>query len=344
MIDATRIASLKLELPALNLSQPSDVAGYLPVSLQEFLEFYGFYETLKEGGREFYIGYCNCNVGDKAYRVSSYIWQLPKPSGTVFLIHGLFDHVGLFLGVINHFLQQGYSVVAIDLPGHGLSSGEPTVIESFKHYGEVAGQVLTELKPQLDGPILGVGQSTGAAVLMSMEFSREKQGLPPVFERLAFLGPLVRPRQWWAGRLAYKLFGNILNSVERDFASPNSHDEGFLNFLRYQDPLQARQLSVSWVAALYEWIERFDKQPIIDTPLLVIQGTADNVVDWKYNVEAIKAHFTCTQVNFIEGAMHHLVNEGETWRNAVFASLSQFFKQKNVCSVARPKASVESAQ
>lgn len=327
IFNAQRIAQLKEDLPDFDIRVSSDVAGHLPVSVQEFLEFYGFYDTLKALACEFYIGATECELEGTSDRVATYLWRCQKAKGTVVLLHGLFDHVGLFLDLIEHCLKQGYCVLAVDLPGHGLSSGEPTVVASFKHYGRVVQKVLATVQAYIPRPFYGVGQSTGASVLMSMSFETEKSEQATQFQSLVFLGPLVRPRQWWAGRLAFKLFGNILTSIGRDFSSPNSHNEEFCHFLRYQDPLQARQLSVCWVAALNEWVEGFEKQPVVATPLLVIQGTGDGVVDWKYNVEAIERRFSHCQVHYIEGAMHHLANEGEAWRKVVFSSLSQFLKR-----------------
>lgn len=321
---------LRRELPDFSLELPCNPAGTaLADSAQVYLEFYGFLEVLKDTGVDYFWGFRTCPCRGKALRIATHYWHLRESKGTVFVVHGLFDHVGLFQDLVGYLLTQQFSVVALDLPGHGLSDGEATVIRSYFDYAEVLEDTYRFFREQLQkGPVYGVGQSTGAAVLMACCFSRASRGEPIPFDRLVFLAPLVRPRQWGWGRLAYRWVGGYLKRLSRDLSIPNSHDAEFHSFLRYYDPLQAKHLSVDWVGALHEWVEGFPAQPNILTPLLIVQGTADRVVDWRHNVPAILSHFPNNQVNYIEGAMHHLANEADTWRKAVFAGVGQFLRQR----------------
>lgn len=323
-------AELRRELPDFSLEVPCNPAGTaLADSAQVYLEFYGFLEVLKDSEVDYFWGYRTCPCRGDNQRIATHYWRLRESKGTVFILHGLFDHVGLFQGLIGYLLSQQFSVVAIDLPGHGLSDGEATVIRSYFDYSQVLEDTYQFFRGQLpEGPVYGVGQSTGAAVLMAFCFSRASRGEAAPFDRLAFLAPLVRPRQWGWGRLAYRWVGGYLKRLSRDLSIPNSHDAEFHSFLRYYDPLQAKHLSVDWVGALHEWVEGFPAQPNLVTPLLIVQGTADRVVDWRYNVPAILSHFPNNQVNYIEGAMHHLANEADTWRKAVFAGVGQFLRQR----------------
>lgn len=331
MLDATQCDQVRRTLPAFSLAEPCLSTVKVDLCLHTYLEYYGFFETFKGIDVEFFWGYrCTKGVG----RIATYHWRMTKSRGYVLLVHGLFDHVGLFLPLVRHLLEQGYSVVALDLPGHGLSDGEPTAIDSFDQYRDALLDALTFFAPLTAPlPIYGVGQSTGAAALMSVEFYWHRQNTPSAFERLVFLGPLVRPRQWRAASWAYRLIGRWVKVIGRDFSVANSHDNEFHNFLKSYDPLQARQLSTRWVGALKHWVDGFAAQPVVDTPLLVVQGTGDMVVDWQANVPLIKAHFSCVQVNVIEGAKHHLANEADPWRKAIYTGISQFFRQRVVCTL-----------
>ncbi len=332
MFNAELCAEVTQSLPEFGLAKPCNALGSLSHALHSYLEFYGYYETLKEVPADFYWGYRTCTAAHHTYRIATFYWKPPSARGTVFLVHGLFDHVGLFQHLIRHFLKSGYAVVAVDLPGHGLSSGLPTAIADFHYYSQVIADTHGFFSGHCKAPCYGVGQSTGAAVLMDLAFKGAAKQQPPDFERLVLLGPLVRPRQWWLGRLAFLALGGFVQHVQRDFANANSHDEEFCNFLRNHDPLQARQLSVSWVAALNRWINDFDHQPTVDVPTLIVQGTQDRVVDWRYNLQKIQQHFSCVQVNMVEGARHHLANEAEPWRQAIYGGVSQFFRSRSVCS------------
>lgn len=329
MLDANQCDEVRRTLPSFSLSEPCLAAVKANPCLQTYLEYYGFFETLKGIDVEYFWGYRACTgVG----RIATYYWKIPKARGCVLLVHGLFDHIGLFLPLVRHLLEQDYSVIAMDLPGHGLSDGEATAVDSFDDYRDVLLDTLTYFKPHTAGsPLYGVGQSTGAAALMCVEFYWRGHAQPSAFERLVFLGPLVQPRQWRAARWAYRLFGRWIKSIGRDFSVANTHDCEFHNFLKSYDPLQARRLSTRWVGALKRWVDDFGERPVVDTPLLVVQGTADQVVDWQANVPMIKAHFSCVQVNMIEGAKHHLANEADPWRKAIYTGVGQFFRQRVVC-------------
>lgn len=331
MLDIRQCDEVKRTLGEFSLAAPCDPMGKVPPCLQNYLEFYGFFETLKAADVEHCWGY---RTSPAAGRIATHYWRVPQAKGSVLLVHGLFDHVGLFLPLVRHLVDQGYSVIAIDLPGHGLSDGEATAIASFDVYRDVLLETLAYFSDETAaGPIYGVGQSTGAAALMSVQFYLHEQRRSLIFERLVFLGPLVRPRQWTVARLAYLLLGRRLKSVARDFSVANTHDAEFHNFLKSYDPLQSRRISTRWVGALNEWVAGFAQQPVVDTPLLVVQGTADRVVDWQANIPQIKAHFSCVQVNMIEGAKHHLANEADPWRKAIYTSISQFFRQRVVCTL-----------
>lgn len=329
MFDYEQAKTLRRQLPNFNLARPVNTASLENAEMHNYLEFYGFFETLKAHNVDYFWGMNSCRCGVDHVRVATHFWRLPDSRGTVFMVHGLFDHVGIFQKLTAYLIAQKYSVIAIDLPGHGLSEGGATAIQSFTDYGDVVSQVLSHLADQTQGkPIYGVGQSTGAAVLMTLCFDRTDQSAPQLFERLIFLGPLVRPRKWLIGRWAFRLLGRFIKYVHRDLSIANSHDVEFHNFLRYHDQLQPRKLCISWIGALHQWVETFPSRPVVSIPTLIIQGTADGVVDWQYNIPGIKQHFPNHQVNFVKGAMHHLANEADPWRQAIYNGMGQFLRQR----------------
>ena len=56
------------------------------------------------------------------YMLTVQHFQLPEAgAGTAFLLHGYYDHAGLYGHLIRQCLALSYSVVIMDLPGHGLS-------------------------------------------------------------------------------------------------------------------------------------------------------------------------------------------------------------------------------
>ena len=94
--------------------------------------------------------------------------KFDQVQGTVFLLHGYLEHSGIYQPIVKELLEQGFSVLTYDLPGHGLSDGSPANIKNFDHYQQVLHAVYQYVKnaDQLPKPWLGIGQSTGGAIWM----------------------------------------------------------------------------------------------------------------------------------------------------------------------------------
>ena len=136
---------------------------------------------------------------------------------------------------------------------------------------------------------------------------------------MILLAPLVRPAQWGRVRLLYHMLRPFRSGVARKFVS-NSGDQQFLDFVR-ADPMQSDHLPVQWVGAMRRWVHEFRSHPVTDFAPVIIQGTADKTVDWKWNVPMIREKFPAAQLHVIEGARHHLANEANDLRERVFSHL-----------------------
>jgi alpha-beta hydrolase superfamily lysophospholipase len=293
-------------------------------SLYHYLEFYGFLYTIKGLSVEYFCGYrLPKGKASRWGRIATHYWRNAEAKGTVVMVHGLYDHIGLFQPLVRKMLLKGYSVLAIDLPGHGLSDGEPTVIGRFEDYAEVLSECVEYLRPQLAAPVMGLGQSTGCAVLMAQVFTALKHAKKSPYERMVFFAPLIRSRHWKRSLFTYRLLSPFLSNIKRIF-SDNSHDKDFNQFLENNDILQAGKLSVRWVTALVHWVADFKTQPSVETPTLILQGTGDTVVDWEINTGLLKEKFTRSELIILKDAMHHLANESQPWRDQIDQNTFRF--------------------
>lgn len=253
------------------------------------------------------------------FSIAVHYFQLTTNTRTAVIVHGYYDHVGLYGHLVRMLLGMGCNVLAYDLPGHGLSSGERAGIGSFDQYRQVLDGLMLEMRPHLPQPLYLIGQSTGGSIAMDYVLNNPHHG----FEKVVLLAPLVIPRQWLYLKLVVRTLGLFLSGLPREFVR-NSHDDAFLNFLEHNDPLQPRQVRRSWGRALMQWQRHFDASPVSAVPVLLIQGDKDTTVDWRYNLARIKTRFTQLQVVMLEGGMHHLVNESQPYRERIWQAIRAF--------------------
>lgn len=287
------------------------------VELRCYFETYGFTAMEANTTARYSLGF----LSTANHKVACHYWSVDKPKGTVFVAHGLFDHVGLYLDLIDLLVTGNYCVVAIDFPGHGLSEGEPAVIGSFTEYAMVIKEVLEMLDCDITAPLHAIGQSTGSAALLNYVLTIEGEK----FSKLILLAPLIQPRNWRLINIAYLFLHNFVRFVGRSFTE-NSCRPGFCDFLKKHDPLQPRNISVEWIGAMRQWIKRFDTLSTSPVQTLIIQGNDDGTVDWEKNIPRIQHRFPNCQVKMLPGAKHHLVNEGDELRNVIFKKITAFFE------------------
>lgn len=280
-----------------------------------YLRHYGIHFKESLPGTSHQFGY----VESDTHRIAVHVWTPAQPRGCAVVLHGYYDHVGLYGHLFRHLLERGLRVVTFDLPGHGLSSGEQATIDTFDHYVDAFESVMRTLEHYLPQPWYLLGQSTGGAVAMEWLLSREVTRETNPFSKVVLLAPLVRPHRWPLARIAYVLGRPFLRQRPRVFRS-NADNADFIRFLRDDDPLQARILPVRWVTSMVTWRRRFEAYPPTDIAPLVIQGQRDTTVDWRYNIKVIGRLFR-PRVFYIEQARHHLVNESPEIRTQIFKAI-----------------------
>lgn len=245
------------------------------------------------------------------YELVAQAWLPAQPVATLVILHGYYDHMGLYRHVVDWGLQMGFAVLACDLPGHGLSSGPRASINEFDEYQAMLRGLLHEAATlELPQPWHLLGQSTGAAIVLDYLLNQPEQA---ALGRSILLAPLVRPRSWGWSRLSYEVMRRFVTQIPRTF-SENSGDPEFLSFVQSNDPLQPDILPTAWVGALARWIPRIEGAAASRHSPLVVQGDADMTVDWQHNLAVLQRKFAAPEILRLPGARHHLVNERETIR------------------------------
>lgn len=311
-----------LDIAALRASlgpfQPQDCSPACSELDNRYCRFYRLFENQKPQA------WCHGYVASGDYNIHGFYASTgPNVKGLAVVIHGYFDHLALYRFAIEDLLVKGYSVLALDLPGHGLSSGEPASIDNFVSYTQALRCLLAQsselLEQQQFKRKILVGQSTGGSVIM--DYLLNSQDLDVVFDSAYLLAPLVYPVGWKSSRISHGLVRWFIKNRPRVFTK-NSHDKAFLRFLSQKDPLQAKRLSMQWVTALKTWQRSFlsyEAQSQIDIRL--IQGEQDGTVDWRRNLPVIQQKFPQLHTTMVPRGRHQLVNESEEFRRQVLGAI-----------------------
>lgn len=301
------------QLPAFDWQQQA------PAGFDDYLNYYGIH--FSQSLNHLQVGHSLGVMDLGGFDISVHYFSVPTPKGSVVLSHGYMDHVGLYNHLISFLLENGYNVLAYDLPGHGLSSGEQAGIVSFLYYQKVLTALLRQARTHLPRPWIAMGQSTGGSISMDYVLHQGDNA----FDRLVLLAPLVIPKRWLGVRVFLKAVGSFVDKIPRGFPR-NSSDEQFLDFIAHKDPLQTRHIKRSWVTAMRAWQHHFETAAVSEVPTLLIQGEQDVTVEWQYNLPAIRQHFSVMREVLLQPANHHLVNESEELRKEILAEINEFLR------------------
>ena len=304
------IRQVKKEIPPLDLSKKPTPS---PASVSYFQ-----YSDLYYAHPHHYFG----TFWSDDYAIAAHIFAPLKSHGTVFLLHGYFDHTGILKNLIRHCLDSGLAVACFDLPGHGLSTGQRGAIEDFSQYVSVLENFIKICSGRLQQPYYLIGHSLGSSIALEYIFNGNSQN--PVFKKVILLAPLIHYSYYQISRLQYPLLKSFVVNIPRGTPN-NSSDPVFVDWLK-QDPLQGKQIPIGWLRALYEWNDRIENYGSVSTPLLVIQGTRDRVIDWRYNIKLLKEKCDSLTVKWIENGRHQLLNESRHLREEVLLAISSYLE------------------
>jgi alpha-beta hydrolase superfamily lysophospholipase len=316
MFNKSSAALIRDSLPELDFRSGAEPAA----AIQSYIDFYG----LDFSSSRLDIHHSLGTFQSASFTLVAQYFDVPLSSkrGTAFLLHGYFDHAGIYGNLIRHFLEQGIAVVVFDLPGHGLSSGAPASINSFREYSKALCDCLSLAeKQELSHPWILAGQSTGAAIIIDSLLEDNLHKRFKISHHI-LLAPLLKPRHWRRSSFFFQISRWFISASERNFTD-NSHDQEFLRFLRENDVLQPRLLPRDWVLAMMDYMKRFRRARTSDAKLKIIQGSGDGTVAWETNLPELVEKFPASEIHMITDARHHLVNESAELRACVFGLIDE---------------------
>jgi alpha-beta hydrolase superfamily lysophospholipase len=246
-------------------------------------------------------------------RLRGFVWEVDRPRGRISIIHGLGDHAARYRHVAEKLARRGFSVEAMDLPGHGSSSGPRGHVG---HWDDYRGAVEAWMRRSASLPGAEtraiLGQSMGAFVALDWAL-----GHPRDIRALVLCGApfevVLKPSmiKVKAAQLAARIWprfsqGNTIlpSMLSRDPEVVRAHSV---------DPLVHYKISArlffEFQRMRMELIRRAGDLPV-DT--LIIHGGADPISSvvgaQRWAARAPEGRVTC---RLYPGLLHEVLNELE---------------------------------
>ena len=202
------------------------------------------------------------------------------PRAILLIVHGLAEHSGRYMNLVNHLVPRGYAVYSHDHQGHGRSPGLRCYVERFSHYPDDLKTFLGEVRRRHDSvKVFMLGHSVGATIAVAYA-SHNQGGLSGLIVTGASLkvGKSFSPLHIAIARLLSRLLPKMGIAVID--AAAISRDENVVKAY-INDPLVYRgKLRARTGAELIRVMLKLPQQmPEIALPILIMHGSADRLSD-----------------------------------------------------------------
>jgi alpha-beta hydrolase superfamily lysophospholipase len=265
-------------------------------------------------------------TGVRGLRIHTRTW-LPEspPTGVVVIAHGFAEHTGRYAAVAQRLIAGGIAVRAADHRGHGLSEGKRTSVVRFSDYVDDLIAVIAQARARWPSQrLVLLGHSMGGLIALDLAV---RPGA--ALDGLALSAPAACPREvsrfaLGMGRVLSRVAPNTgvlrlpLNRISRDPAVVEAYNSDPLVF---RTPIRARL-----GAEMLDAMERVEAGlSALRTPLLVMQGTADGLVDPGCGPHVYdRAGSPDKTLKMYDGLWHEIFNEPE--RDHVLDDLTSWLR------------------
>ncbi|MEZ6065753.1 MAG: alpha/beta fold hydrolase [Planctomycetaceae bacterium] len=197
---------------------------------------------------------------------------------TLVILHGAGQHGGRYSHLARLAVEAGWTTVVPDCRGHGRSGGTPTHLDCFDQYVDDLESIVNVLGVDLERSALFAHSMGGLTAVRSLQ----RRTLP--FAAACLSSPLlslainVSPVKRAVGKLC------LLIAPRTRFRTRISESQMTTNTaaleVRRLDPLGQRSVTAGWYFRVLDAVAgAWADAVLLTTPLLILQGDADSVVD-----------------------------------------------------------------
>jgi alpha-beta hydrolase superfamily lysophospholipase len=236
-----------------------------------------------------------------------------EPKAVLLIVHGLAEHSGRYMNIVNHFVPMGYAVYGIDHLGHGKSNGMGVYVERFKDYTNTLKIYFDMIRRwQPEKPIFLVGHSMGGLISAVYLLDHQSELTGAVLSGAAVKVPnQITPVILAVGKMLsalmprFGMLGLEVDGVCRDPAVVQAY---------ISDPLVHKgKITARLAAEMLKAMQRVSAEATkITLPIMVVQGSADRLVDpagAQMLYDAVSS--ADKEIRIYDGFYHEVFNEPE---------------------------------
>lgn len=254
------------------------------------------------------------------FNIAYHLYPCNNAKREVIIVHGFDEHKGRYQHVAEFLNQQGCSVICIDLPGHGESSGKRGHINRFHDFLNTLEIVEKELSnSQL--PLIWYGHSMGGNIVSNyliQKPTRASKGIVGApWLKLAFSPGFIKEVLAMVGS---QLFPKLTQNSDLELGSISKIPEVLKAYA--EDPLIQHKITPRMFVEIQK-AGLFAKQNggRISVPTLLYHGNADKITSHDSS-KKMASKSTNIQFLSIDNAYHEVHNDIE--KDLLFAEIAKF--------------------
>ncbi|WP_029192350.1 alpha/beta hydrolase [Paenibacillus harenae] len=253
-------------------------------------------------------------IGAKATELFVREWQpdVQRARAVVCIVHGIGEHGDRYGHVASSMTEAGFAVIALDLHGHGRSSGKRGHIHSLGAAASDAALIIEAAEDRHPGvPVFLYGHSMGGNVALScaLRYKPQIRGLilTSPWLRLAFK---PNPAVEWIGRKLARVMPALQQSTGLNPA--DLYRPGYPAAAPIADPLCHTKITLrtyTEIAAGGEWA--LSHSDLLHVPLLLMHGTSDRITSFEASRQLAESLGGQCRFAVSEGGYHELHNDSD---------------------------------
>ena len=239
-------------------------------------------------------------------------YSLQNSNKVILIIHGLGEHSGRYLKLIQDFNDKNISVFTIDIRGHGKSEGKRGHSPFYKQLMSDIQCFIKHVTNEIPNQKYFLyGHSLGGNLVINYSFQKNKK-IDGIIATSPCIKLAIEPSKikLFMGKLFQKLIPSLRLSNGIKISRISRNSEVIKNYIN--DPLNHNQVSVQLsLDIISSGIYALENSQYITVPMLVFHGKNDKLTSYSASKKLVENSGTNIKFIGLNEAYHEIHNEPE---------------------------------